>query len=127
MLVFKTDQDMDNKFFNLEDEMLKLKLENEDLNRKIREISDEMRSTHNREKSLSRENNELKNKIKSERLTRMKEEQVQKERESLRELENKRNKTENSFSISEQAPAVVDFGPVIDLKMKNMSLQQEIN
>ena len=41
----------------------------------------------------------------------------------------RRNRTEVSLplTITDAPAAVVDYGPVFDLKVKNMNLQQEIN
>ena len=131
LLQIKSDVTMDNKYFDLEDEMVKLKRENDDLVNKVRDLNDDIKTTNVRERSVSKENVELKNKIRSDRMMLLKQsETAQKEQhEKEREMDKLRSQRilESSVSPIKDSQMQLDYGPVFDLKLKNMALQQEIN
>jgi chromosome segregation ATPase len=126
LLTLKSDTAVDEKFSNLEDEMNKLKNHNESLTMKLKELNDDLKSNNIRERSLSRENSDLKNKLKNEELAKIKRSNSS-AGSPKRDIEPPvlppRPERLSEGKIQQQ---LVDYGPVHDLKMKNINLQQEI-
>jgi chromosome segregation ATPase len=130
LLIFKSDTGVDEKFLDLEDEMQRLKMHNESLNRKVRELNDDVKSKVIRERSLSKENTDLKEKMKNEEIAKIKRSNTISS-SPKRELDSAtlppKGDKDKAPSLSETQKQIVDYGPVHDLKLKNITLQQEIN
>ena len=126
LLVLKSDSAIDEKFYEVEDEMNRLKYHNEGLNRRIKELNDDLKSNNVRERSLSRENTDLKIKIKNEEIAKIKRTSV--ESPIKKDLDSSiLPPRPDKLSESKSQQQLIDYGPVHDLKMKNITMQQEIN
>jgi chromosome segregation ATPase len=121
LLVVKGDAAVDEKFSDLEDQMQRLKMHNEQLNSKVKELNDDVRNKNIRERSLSKENTELKEKIKNEEIAKI--------RRNSTVSSSPKRETENPPlpPRTEKEKPSIDYGPVHDLKLKNVTLQNEIN
>ena len=126
LLVLKSDSAIDEKFYEVEDEMNRLKYHNEGLNRRIKELNDDLKSNNVRERSLSRENTDLKTKIKNEEIAKIKRTSI--ESPIKKDLDSSiLPPRPDKLSESKSQQQLIDYGPVHDLKMKNITMQQEIN
>jgi chromosome segregation ATPase len=127
LLVFKSDTAVDDKFIDLEDEMHRLKMHNEHLNQKVKELNDDVKNTTYRERSLSKENSDLKTKIKNEEIAKIKRSSIV-TGSPKKELDQASlpPRADKGANIEVQKPSV-DYGPVHDLKLKNVTMQNEIN
>ena len=129
ILSLKADSTLNNKLFDTEQELHHLKTENNDLSMRIKDMGDDIRMKQHRERSLSKENTELKNKMRSERMMQIKQSETAQKEQADREREQERHKRDRQTDVSplKEGQIPLDYGPVFDLKLKNMALVQEIN
>jgi chromosome segregation ATPase len=123
--VLQADKDMDRRVYDLEEELNKARIENEGLVRRVKELEGDVKNTNYRERSLSKENVDLKSKLKQIDLVNKPSnvpEAIREKDEFIHSISPIKNRDEHV----EPAPSL-DYGAVFDLKMKNMSLQQELN
>jgi chromosome segregation ATPase len=125
--ILQSDNKIDRRVYDLEEELNKIKLENEALQRKVKDLDGEVKNTNYRERSLSKENVDLKSKIKQIDLVNKPSnvpETIKEKEEFIHSISPIKNRDRDEQS--EPVPSL-DYGAVFDLKMKNMSLQQELN
>jgi chromosome segregation ATPase len=127
LLVVRADSAVDEKFTDVEEEMRRLTLQNDELKRKARDLTEDVVTGQHIERSAVKENSVKIN------TARGKDDEAAKTIRELREevdrLRRDRYDRDNSQLMSSRSRTdtnPVDFGPVFDLKLKNVALQQEI-